>query len=336
MTDTNIRAAIPDRPPRTIGDVLLRWETILVVLLAGVIVVNVLLSPYFLDVYSLSDASFIFSEQAIIAIPMALLILVREIDLSVAGIISIASLGMGLCAEAGAPVWVLLAVGLSVGAACGAVNGGLVTWFNLPSIVITIGTLSVFRGVTQIVLADHAISSYSAEFQAIGQGYVVDWPPIPISFALLLLFALVFGIMLHFTRYGRMLYAIGNNPVAARFSGLPVTQIRFTLFVITGFMSGVAAVLLTGRVATTVPSIAFGWELVIITMAVLGGFSINGGIGTIPGLLLAALVIGLITWGLLLANFSGVEVNVIVGLLLVVTIATPIMVRRMLRKPPAP
>jgi rhamnose transport system permease protein len=305
---------------------------ILILLFVSVVAVNSRLSPYFFDLYSLSDATLNFSEQAIIALSMALLILTRDIDLSIAGIISIASLSMGLCAGAGAPAWALVVTGVAVGALCGAFNGALVTLLNLPSIVITIATLSVFRGVTQIALGDHAIASYSPTFQRIGQGYVLDWPPVPNSLAIFLVLTIVFGVFLHLSRFGRMLYAIGSNPVAARYSGLPVEKIRFLLFLVSGLFSGLAAMLLTGRVASTVPSIASGWELVVITMAVLGGFSINGGSGTILGLLLAVLIIGMLSWGLLLANFSGVEVNVVLGSLLVTAIAAPILIRRLLQK----
>jgi rhamnose transport system permease protein len=327
------RPRVADRPPFSISESLLRWESVLSLLLITVVVINSALSPYFLNINSLSDASTNFSEQAIIAIPVALLILVREIDLSVGAIVSLASLAIGLTSQLGAPAWVLVCIGIAVGLVCGTINGALVTYFKLPSIVITIGTLSVFRGISEIVLADHAITNYSQSFQAIGQGLVIDWPPISTSFALFIVLSAVFGTLLKFTRYGRVLYAIGANPIAARFTGLPVDRIRFLLFSLTGSLTGLAAVLLTGRIASTMPGIAEGWELVVITMAVLGGFSITGGVGTIIGLVLSVFVIGMITWGLLLANFSGVEINVVLGTVLILTISIPPVIRRMLAPP---
>ncbi|HQX85407.1 MAG TPA: ABC transporter permease, partial [Aestuariivirga sp.] len=136
------RQDVADAAPKSIADRLLRWESILVVLLIAVIVGNTAISPYFLDIYNLSDATYNFSEKAIVALAMALLILVREIDLSVAAIIALASLAIGLAAQAGAGLPVLLLIGPLAGAACGAFNGFLVTRIALPSIVVTIGTMS--------------------------------------------------------------------------------------------------------------------------------------------------------------------------------------------------
>jgi rhamnose transport system permease protein len=326
------RYSVADRPPRRLADILLRWETILVALLIGVVVVNARLSPFFLDFYNLSDATFNFSEKAILALAMALLIIVRDIDLSVAAIIALASLAMGLAAQAGAPTPGLIVVGLVVGVLCGAFNGALVTVFALPSIVVTIGTMSLFRGVAQVVLGDQALTKYPASFEAIGQGYVWEGKAVPISFALFLALAIAFGVVLHRTTIGRRLFAIGANPTSAQFSGVPVDRIRFWLFVLIGLMAGLAAVLLTGRIGSTRPNIALGFELEIVTMVVLGGVSIAGGSGGIMGVVLAVFVLGLTTFGLSLINVPGIVISILNGALLIVSIAAPALVRRILRR----
>ena len=128
----------------------------------------------------------------------------------------------------------------------------------------------------------------------------------------------------------RRLFAIGNNPIASRFSGLRVDRIRFTLFMLTGLASGLAAVLLTGRIGSTRPNIALGWELEIITMVVLGGVSIAGGSGSILGVVLAVFVLGFTTFGMSLVNVPGIVINVLLGLLLITSIAAPILIRRVL------
>ena len=322
------RYEVADRAPRRLAAALTSWEAILVALLVAVILFNTALSPYFLDLYNLSDATFNFSEKAIIALAMALLILVREIDLSVAAIIALSSLAMGLASNAGVGTPCLFAIGLVVGIAAGAINGALVTLVGLPSIVVTIGTMSLFRGLAQVVLGDQAITHYPASLQAIGQGYVLEFPPIPWSFALFVVLAIVFATVLHRTTTGRRLYAIGNNPTAARFSGIDVDRIRFVLFVVSGAMSGLAAVLLTGRIGSTRPNIALGWELEIVTMVVLGGVSIAGGAGSIFGVFLAVFVLGFATFGLSLVNVPGIVINVALGGLLIVAIAGPIVARR--------
>jgi rhamnose transport system permease protein len=308
----------------------LRWETILFGMLAIVFIGDAFLSPYFLDIDNLSDATSNFSEKAMIALGMALLIMVREIDLSVAAIIALCSLAMGLAAQAGAGATTLVLIGLGVGALCGSFNGFLVAGIGLPSIVVTIGTMSLFRGIAQVALGDQAISEYPPAFQALGQDYLIRWPPLHYSFSLFLVLAVVFGLVLHRTSLGRKLYAMGANPVAAQFSGIPVERIKFGLFVLTGLLSGVAAIFLTARVGSTRPNIALGWELEVVTMVILGGVSIAGGSGTIPGVVIAVFVLGLVTFGLSLINVPGIVISVILGFLLIASITLPILVRKIM------
>jgi rhamnose transport system permease protein len=239
---------------------------------------------------------------------------------------------MGLAAQAGAPTAALIGLGLGVGVLCGACNGALVTYFALPSIVVTIGTMSLFRGLAQVVLGDQALTRYPPSFQAIGQGYISDRLPIPISFVLFLLLAAAFAIVLHRTTMGRRLYAIGLNPTAALFSGIRVNRIRFWLFVLMGLLAGLAAVLLTGRIGSTRPNIALGFELEVVTMVVLGGVSIAGGAGGIAGVVLAVFVLGLTTFGLSLINVPGIVISILNGVLLIVSIAAPALATRLLRR----
>jgi len=332
LPETASRYAVADRPPFRLLDLLLRWETILALLLVAVIVFNSWISPYFLDISNQLDNTANFSEKAIVALAMALLIISRDIDLSVAAIIAVASLAMGEASAAGAPTPVLVLVGLAVGACCGAFNGWLVTRFALPSIVVTIGTMSLFRGLAQVVLGDQALTTYPAAFQAIGQGYLAPGLPVPVSFALFLVLAALFAFVLHRTIIGRRIFALGSNPVAARFSGIEVDRIRFWLFVLTGIMAGLAAVLLTARIGSTRPNIALGFELEAVTMVVLGGVSIAGGSGAIPGVVLAVFVLGLTTFGLSLINTPGIVISVLNGTLLIVAISVPIIARRALNR----
>ena len=312
---------IPDRLTSPAVRVLKSWEALLLVVAVAIFVANSLASPYFLDPWNLSDATFNFTEKAMIAFAMALLIISGEIDLSVGSIIALASTVMGLAMTAGAGTPVLVALGLATGLACGAFNGLLVARFGLPSIVVTIGTMSLFRGISYIVLGDGAFTGYPASFAWFGQGYVF-WV-ITVELVIFGLAAIVFGVLLHRTNFGRMVYAIGNNAVAARFSGIRVERVKFTLFLLTGLMSGIAAICLTSRLGSTRPSIAAGFELEVVTIVVLGGVSILGGSGSIPGVVLAAFVMGLVTFGLGLLNVPGIVMSIIVGLLLIAVIALP-------------
>ena len=332
MSVSESRYTVLDRAPRRIRDVLLRWDVILVIMLALVIIINTIFSPYFLDMFNLADATFNFSEKALIALPMALLILVRDIDLSVAAIVALAAMAIGYAANAGAGPVVLFAVGLSVGLACGLFNGFLVTVAGLPSIVVTIGTMSLFRGLAQVILGDQALTKFPENFTVLGQSYIIKFPPTALSFLIFLGLALLFGLYLHKTAGGRRLFAMGSNPVAARFSGIPVNRIRFALFAVTGLMAGLAAALLTARLGSMRSNIAIGWELDIITMVILGGVSIAGGVGSILGVVLAVFVLGLITFGMSLNNIPGIVISVWMGLLLVLSLAAPIIARRFLNR----
>ena len=319
--------SIPDRLPPGWMDRALRWEVLLLAFLAAVVVVNVRLSPYFFDPYNLSDATFNFTEEAIVALPMALLIVAGEIDLSVASIIALASTAMGAAAAAGMPTTVLALVGPVVGGICGLFNGWLVTAFGVPAIIVTVGTMSLFRGICYIVLGEQAYRSYPDAFSYFGQGYV--WGPLSFEFTLFLGLAVVFGVLLHRTRFGPPVLAIRHNPVAALFSGIDGGRHRLLLFGLVGLMSGVASVLLTSRLGSTRPNIATAWELEIVTMVVLGGVAINGGSGTILGVVIAAVLMGCIKFGLGLLNVPGIETTVLIGALLILAIATPLVARQL-------
>lgn len=317
---------IPNRLESPFKSALKSWEMLLIVVAIAIFIANSLASPYFLNPWSLSDATFNFTEKAIIALAMAMVIISGEIDLSVASIIALASTAMGFALQFGADTPTLVAIGLLVGVACGAFNGMLVSGLGLPSIVVTIGTMSLFRGISYIVLGDQAFRGYPSDFAFFGQGYV--WWVISFELVLFLTLAVVFYVILHRTSFGRSVFAIGNNPVAAQFSGIRVRRIKFILFVLTGLMSGVAAVLLTSRLGSTRPSIAFAWELEVVTMVVLGGVSILGGAGSILGVVIAAFIMGLVTFGLGLLNVPGIVMSIFIGLMLISVIGLPVVIRR--------
>ncbi|WP_116083380.1 ABC transporter permease [Tropicimonas sp. IMCC34011] len=316
---------VPDRLASRPARILRSWELLLTVIAILIFLANTQASPYFLDPWNLSDATFNFTEKAMIAFAMALLIIAGEIDLSVAGIIALASTAMGWALQYGAGMPVLVLIGLGVGLVCGAFNGLLVTRLGLPSIVVTIGTMSLFRGISYIVLGDQAFNGYPSDFAFFGRGYVF-WV---ISFELVLfaVLAVIYGVVLHATNFGRQIYAIGNNATAATFSGIRVARVKMILFLLTGLMSGIAAICLTARLGSTRPSIAFAWELEVVTMVVLGGVSILGGAGSILGVVIAALIMGMVTFGLGLLNVPGIVMSIFIGALLIGVIALPRLIR---------
>jgi len=317
---------IPDRLSSPLQRLLKSWEALLFAVAVAVFIANSFASPYFLDPWNLSDATFNFTEKAMIGFAMALLIISGEIDLSVASIIALASTAMGYAVQFGAGTPEIVAIGILVGLLCGAFNGLLVTRLGLPSIVVTIGTMSLFRGISYIVLGDQAYTGYPSDFAFFGQGYV--WWVFSFELVLFALLAVIYAIILHGTTFGRAVYATGNNPLAAQFSGIRVARVKFVLFLLTGLMSGIAAICLTSRLGSTRPSIAFGWELEIVTMVVLGGVNILGGSGTIAGVVIAAFVMGMVTFGFGLLNVPGIVMSIFIGLLLISVIALPILARK--------
>lgn len=330
LSPTAPARVIPDRLSSPARRLLGSWEALLLLVAAAIFIADALASPFFLDLDNLSDATFNFTEKAIVALAMAFVVIAGEIDLSVGGIIAVASTAMGAAAQAGAGTGELVVVGVTVGAVCGLFNGLLVARIGLPSIVATIGTMSLYRGIAYVVLGDRVYNGYPEPFGFFGQGYV--WGVLSLEFALFLLLSIVAGVVLHRTVFGRAVRAIGNNPFAARFSGLRVERVRFAVFLTTGVAAGLASVLLTSRLGSTRPSIASGWELDVVTIVVLGGVNIQGGAGTIAGVVIASFVMGLVTCGLGLLNVPGIIMSIVIGAMLITVIALPVLAGRLMRR----
>lgn len=297
------------------------WDSALVVILVGVMALMTYFTPYFLDIYNLIDSTVNFSEKALIALPMALLIIAREIDVSVASIVALAAVMIGVAADAGASMPVLVFIGLLTGTLAGGFNGLLVNFLGVHSIVVTIGTLSLYRGIAVSIVGDGALTQFPSSYSWFGQHYL--WGYVPVGFVIFVIFVAIFGIMLHGTIHGRHIFAIGTNPEASRYSGINVARYRVAIFAATGFMCGLAAILLSSRLGSVRLNIATGWELQVITMVVLGGVGIAGGTGTMIGVTLSVFIIGFLTFGLSLMNIPGIVMNIYVGLMLISAIALP-------------
>ena len=311
------------------------WETVLSGLLVLLMLVFGLTQSGFFSVDTLADSTFNFSEKGLLALAIALLIVCGEIDLSIAATLALCSLAMGFTLKAGYGAWAIAAAAVLTGVVAGAVNGWLVTRYQLPSIVVTIGTLSLYRGLALVALGDQSVSGYPEVFSTLGNAYLgellgLKWLVIPIEFVVLCGMALAVGLLLHRTIIGRRIYAIGANPVAARFSGIEADRYRLALFVFSGLMAALAAILLTGRIGSTRPNIAMGWELDAITMVILGGVAIEGGRGSVVGTFLSVLLLGLLTFGMGMANVTGIVMSMVIGALLIVSMVLPRLRRRRL------
>ncbi len=302
-----------------------RWEGMLALIFIGMVLIFSNVSPYFLDYFNLMNATFTFMEKAVLALPMIFIILCGDIDISVAAIIALSSFAMGFASSLGMGTTEIIMIGVLVGALAGAFNALFIIRFRIPAIAVTLASLSLFRGISQAVLEDQAYTEYPEGLSYFGQGYIKG-TIIPFELIFFLVLAMGFAYVLHFTTYGRKLYAIGNSSTAARFSGVEVDRIRFTNFVLNGIFAGVVAVLLTSRIGSTRPNIATGWELEAITLVVLGGVSITGGKGNIVGVLLSVFLIGYLKFGMGLINMSAKVMVITTGFLLILAVLLPVIV----------
>lgn len=304
------------------------WECILAALIVAVYVGFGLGIDGFASPYALADSTTNMSEKALIAMAIALLIIAGEIDLSIAATMALCSLALGYAMQAGAGAAGMLAAAVGCGITCGAFNGWLVTRWQLPSIVVTIGTLSLYRGLALVLLGDQAITGYPEWLSQWGNGTLGDllgwpWLIVPIEFGVMLAVGVAFMLLQHRTVHGRRIYAIGANPLAARFSGIAVQRYRLLLFTLAGLMAALAAVQLTGRIGSTRPNLAFGWELDAVTIAILGGVAIEGGRGSVLGVLLATALLGGFTFALGMLNVAGMVMTTVAGGLLIGVMVLP-------------
>jgi len=301
---------------------LARWETLLVVALVGLIVLGTYLSPFFLTPGNFSNLIAALMEVAIMALPMTLIIVAGEIDLSVESMAGLASAILGFLWAAGVPLWIGIPLVLVVGALGGLLNGLLVARGGLPSLVVTLGTLALFRGLALIVLGPRGISDFPPEFTELGFGHVpgtlIPWP-----FVIFLALALLLGIVLHRTWIGRHVYAIGKNTGAARFSGVRVTRVKVSLFVLSGLIAALAGIILTSRLSSARADAGSGMTLTVVTVVLLGGVNIFGGSGTIPGVVLAVLAVAVMQNALRLAHVTVEVQSIALGLLLILSVVIP-------------
>ena len=284
-----------------------------------ILILNSNISPYFFDLVNLIDSTFLFSEKAIVALSMTLIIISRQLDLSVASIIAISSCVLGYTNSIGLSTFSIISLTLFCGIFCGAFNGWLITHYAIPSIIVTIGTMSLFRGLSYVLLEDQYYSNFPNIILELGNGYFLNL--IPYSFFIFIILTFLFAFFLHKTIFGKKIFAIGNNPEASKYSGINVNKYTFILFTLNGLFSSIAALFLSGRLSSVRPNIALGWELEIITMVVFGGVYIYGGSGSILGVFLSIIILGMLTFGLSLLNIPGVGIIIFTGLLLILTIA---------------
>jgi len=312
----------PEGPDRAPWRRLLRWESALVVVLVGTLIFGSSKTPHFLDSTNFFYIGLNMGEIAIMALPLTLIIMTGDIDLSVASMLGLSGTVMGYLFQSGWSIWAAMAVALAVGALGGALNGVLVAKLGLPSIAVTIGTLTLFRGIAEILLAPRTVTGFPTSLTNLGV-VPIQGTELAYSAAIFLGLAIIAGIVLHATPLGRGLVAIGLQPEAAQFAGIRVNRIRFWLFVVSGLLCAFAGILLTLKNASVSYDAGTGLELNVVAIVLFGGVSIFGGRGTILGVVLSVAIVGCLQQALTQMNVQPEKQNIIIGILLLISVVIP-------------
>ena len=308
----------------TLKSLLLRWEGLLVLIFLAVNVMNVCISPYYLNARNLFTNINNFMDKALIALPMAFVLLLGDIDLSVGGNVCLSATMLGIVYNATGNMWLGILACLVTGTICGALNGIVLTKFTeLAPMIVTLATNIIFRGLSERILGDGSTGGMTqvSWFTDIFYGRLFKLIPYPIIIFFVL--AVIFGLVMHKTVFGRQMFAVGANKKAAAYAGVKVEKVRMIVFILTGLMCGFAAIFYCAKLGSVKSDVADGFDLEAISMCVLGGISTAGGKGTMVGAVIAIFIIGLLRYGLGLINLSGQTIRIIIGVLLIVVVLYP-------------
>ncbi len=297
------------------------WEGFLLAVLIIIIILNSTLAPAYLRLDNWINLFQLSIEKIIVALIMTFIIINAEIDLSVASMMGLAAGVLGWLHVQGVPFPLAILGALAVGALGGAFNGFWISFVGLPSLVVTLATLIMYRGAARIFLEDRSVTDFPEWFNAIGQDSFIG--SLPFALLLFLVLAILAIIVLQYSGFGRYVYVIGNSSDVARYSGIRVKRVKMILFTAAGLVAALAGVLFAARLGAVRGDSALGFELDIITMVLLGGVSIFGGSGSIYGVLLAILIILNLRNGMSLVNLTGHLQTGVIGILIILSLLLP-------------
>jgi rhamnose transport system permease protein len=308
------------------------WEGLLLLILAATLIANITRAPEFLTLQNQINLFQLSIEKIIVAVAMTFIIVNGEIDLSVASVMGLSACVFGVLVNNGVGGVPAIFLCLAVGAAAGGVNALLITRLGIPSLVVTLAMLIAFRGFARVLLEDQGLKGFPEWFNALGRDGFIG--PVPLSVAVFFVVLAAGTAVLHGTGFGRKVFVIGANPDVARYSGVDIARVKTALFLASGILSALAGLFYAARLASVRGDAAFGFELDIITMVLLGGVSIFGGRGSMLGVFLAILIVLNLRNGMALSNITGHVQTGVIGMLLIVSVLGPNLIER-LRKPRA-
>ena len=305
-------------PNRSFLKTVLSWEGALVVIFITVLVAGRIMSPSF----TLDGVMFMMPQhlcQLFIVFPMAFVLIMGEIDISVGSIACLSATTACLAANAGLPLPLVIIICLATGVACGALNGFVLTkWPELPPMIVTLGTQIIFRGIAEVVIGAGSSLKYDSDNLSPFATYL---GPVPIVFIVVIVVAALFMVLLSRTTFGRRLYAIGSNRIAAKYAGIGVNRMRFIVYALAGLMAALCALfLLTQIPAVKSDEFGKGFEMNVIAMCVFGGIATTGGKGNLFGAFIAGMTIVCLRIALGLVNVNDNVITIIIGVLLIVSV----------------
>ena len=298
---------------------LLNREAAVIAALVAVILWAIYFVPFFGNQLTMTFLLLDVAPIMLIALPMTLVIVTGEIDLSVASVVGLSSVLLGSLVDNGWAVPAAMLVALLAGLLCGLINGFLVAYVGLPSLAVTIGTLALFRGIAVGLLGTKAVTDFPQRWTSLAKAEIggTGFPVIVVPFLVLALF---FALLLQYSAFGRGVYDIGLNAEAAQFAGVSVARTKLVLFVMTSLVSAFAGIYFTLRFSSSRGDNATGLELQVIAAVLLGGVSIFGGRGKLPGVIAGVLLIGVLSSALRLQGTTVNVINIIIGVLLIASV----------------
>jgi rhamnose transport system permease protein len=283
-------------------------------------------SSSFLTVNNFLNQGRLATEVGLMALPMTFIIITGGIDLSVGSIFGLSAIILGFSwQDMGLPLELAIVICLLVGTLCGFINGLGIVRLGVPPLIMTLATLALYRGIALGISQARSARGFPEWFFQLGQGSLLG---LPMQLWVIIIFAIITAVILARTSFGRSLYAIGNNELASRFSGIPVDRYKLAIYTFSGFMAALAGYIFTSRVSTTRADMGSGLELDVIAAVVLGGTSIFGGSGSILGTVIGLALIQLLKNGLLLSGVKGDATIIVIGVVLILAILINNMIQR--------
>ncbi|MBT6634751.1 MAG: ABC transporter permease [Gammaproteobacteria bacterium] len=296
-------------------------NTSLFLFLGFLIILFSFTSEHFLSSYNITSLLTNISYSGIAAIVLTLVMISRGLDISIGGVIGLTTVVVSALYSQSdpLPIWLILTIGLGTGAVVGLINGWCITALDMDPIITTLGAMAITRGLAYVISDSQSILMFEETTDFISNGVFFN---IPIPIILFMLTALICGVVLHKSKFGRSIYAIGANEVSASLSGISVNKTKMILYVFTGIAASISGIILLGQTSVGMPQHGIGAELEVITAVLLGGTALSGGKGTIYGTIAGVLILGVLFNGLTISGVRYVHLQIFQGLLLLVAVAT--------------